>query len=149
MSLVSIINMQCPIGVHHKHGPGPGPVLEYGIEKLLCQLCTVNPLKPVIFSHRCPNYTTTKEYPFSKEEELAIRGALNRHGIPNIVSDIIISMGLLSKTYYNPIVLNKPGIIHMGHCNLECPRIFMNYINKEACQRHQIPRFDNNIMDRI
>ena len=140
MSLVSITNMQCPIGMHHKHGPIP--VLENDTEKLSCQLCTVNPLNPVIFNHRCSDYTTIQEYPFTKEAELTIRLALNRYVIPNIVSDIIIRMGLHSKTYYNPIVLNEPGIIHMGHCNLECPRIFMNYINKEACQRHQIPRFD-------
>ena len=44
MSLVSITNMQCPIGMHHKHGPIP--VLENDTEKLSCQLCTVNPLNP-------------------------------------------------------------------------------------------------------
>jgi len=139
-SLVSIVNMQCPNGVSHTHGHIP--ILHNDIEKIVCSLCSVDPLKPVIFNHRCRDYTTIQEYPFTRGEELTIRLALNRYIIPNIVSDIIIQMGKLSKTYYKPVVLNEPGINHMGHCNLECPLVFMNYINKEACQRHQIPRFN-------
>lgn len=146
MSLVSFINGYCPLGVSHTHSINHEPEREFPHG---CVICVSSPERNR-FSRICPNHTLKTIVELSNSQLLILHLIFSSEEfyIPNELRFIIFKHCKYLKIENIPILLNEEGIDHMMKCR-KCAPIFLEYLDKNTCPNHMIPRKnqdDENIM---
>lgn len=146
MSLVSIVNSYCPLGVSHTHSLNHEPEREFPNG---CVICVSSP-KRNRFSKVCSNYFDDTIIKLSRIQILTLHLIFSREEfyMPNELRFKIFKLSKYTKKEYIPILLNEKGIDHMMKCR-KCAPIFLEYLDKNTCSNHIIPRKtynDENIM---
>ena len=132
MSLVRYINNKCPC-TSHTHTTGNNYMNES------CAICSPQKYN---FSRFCSKYYSKKIIYFSNKQEYAFRECLtnlSEYYLPTELQDLILTFTDIVETKFIKIKLNKEGIDHLMSCS-DCSYDFVNWLDKNSCNIHILPR---------
>lgn len=148
MSLIQTINNYCPKGVRHRHRQKYN--LGWGRYRDCCLCAGEQCRKRYNFIEGCDLY---KELVTEKPKKDALVTCIlifsnkdPQFFLPLEIQRIIFSFMKIERYKQIEINLNEPGIKHMMNC-AKCAPKFIDWLDKNACPGHVLPRREINFYD--